>query len=169
MKAGERAILTGLQTGTYTVEETKPSQSNCSATKVSVNGGASAESLTANVEVTETSTLFGFTDNPYPHFKEADFYVLSSRYEGFPTVLFEAITLKKKIIATEVSGVSEMLEYGKLGLMVENSEEGIYSGMKKALEKPEFFDEYKRNLNNYEMPFTLENSVKSIREIIDNL
>lgn len=55
LKAGERAILTGLQTGTYTVEETKPSQSNCSATKVSVNGGASAESLTANVEVTETS------------------------------------------------------------------------------------------------------------------
>ena len=55
LKAGERAILTGLQTGTYTVEETKPSQSNCSATKVSVNGGASAESLTANVEVTKTS------------------------------------------------------------------------------------------------------------------
>ena len=55
LKAGERAILTGLQTGTYTVKETKPSQSNCSATKVSVNGGVSAESLTANVEVTETS------------------------------------------------------------------------------------------------------------------
>ena len=53
--------------------------------------------------------------------------------------------------------------------MVENSEEGIYSGMKKALENPEFFDEYKRNLNNYEMPFTLENSVKSIQKIIDNL
>ena len=55
LKAGERAILTGLQTGTYTVEETKPSQSNCTATKVSVNGGASAEGLTANVEVTGTS------------------------------------------------------------------------------------------------------------------
>ncbi len=34
--------------------------------------------------------------------KTADFYVLSSRYEGFPTVLFEAITLKKNIIATDV-------------------------------------------------------------------
>ena len=125
--------------------------------------------LRSELGVENTAEMIGFTENPYPYFKNADFYVLSSRYEGFPTVLFEAITLKKNIIATEVSGVSEMLEYGKLGLMVENSEEGIYSGMKKALENPEFFNEYNQNLNNYEMPFTLENSVKSIREIIDNL
>ena len=125
--------------------------------------------LRSELGVENTAEMIGFTENPYPYFKNADFYVLSSRYEGFPTVLFEAITLKKNIIATEVSGVGEMLEYGKLGLMVENSEEGIYSGMKKALENPEFFNEYNQNLNNYEMPFTLENSVKSIREIIDNL
>ena len=64
---------------------------------------------------------------------------MSSRYEGFPTVLFEAIILRKNIIATEVSGVNEMLENGKLGLIVENSEEGIYQGMKKALTNPESF------------------------------
>src|SRR5690554_1820988 len=66
----------------------------------------------------QSATLLGFTDNPYPYLKEADFFVLSSRYEGFPTVLFEAITLQKKIIATDVSGVREMLENGKLGLIV---------------------------------------------------
>ena len=125
--------------------------------------------LKSDLGVVDTAYMTGFTDNPYPHFRNADFFVLSSRYEGFPTVLFEAITLKKKIIATEVSGVREMLENGKLGLIVENSEQGIYDGMKKALENPEFFNEYNQNLNNYEMPFTLENSVKSIREIIDNL
>lgn len=125
--------------------------------------------LKSDLGVVDTADMTGFTDNPYPHFRNADFFVLSSRYEGFPTVLFEAITLKKKIIATEVSGVREMLENGKLGLIVENSEQGIYDGMKKALENPEFFNEYNQNLNNYEMPFTLENSVKSIREIIDNL
>ena len=125
--------------------------------------------LRSELGVEKNAEMVGFTDNPYPYFKNADFYVLSSRYEGFPSVLFEAITLKKKIIATEVSGVCEMLENGKLGLIVENSEEGIYFGMKKALENPEFFDEYLQNLNGYEMPFTLENSVKSIQKIIDNL
>lgn len=125
--------------------------------------------LQQDLKVTETSTLFGFTNNPYPHFRAADFYILSSRYEGFPTVLFEAITLKKKIIATDVSGVIEMLEDGKLGLIVENSEEGIYDGMKKALQHPESFEKYKQQLENYEMPFNLENSVSSIIKIIDEL
>ena len=116
-----------------------------------------------------TAEMTGFTDNPYPHFRDADFYVLSSRYEGFPTVLFEAITLKKNIIATDVSGVREMLEEGKLGLIVDNSEEGIYAGMKKALAEPQKFDIYQTELQNYEMPFNLENSVNSIMEIIDSL
>lgn len=117
----------------------------------------------------ETASLLGFTDNPYPYFKAADFYILSSRYEGFPTVLFEAITLKKKIIATDVSGVREMLEEGKLGLITENSDEGIYEGMKKTLQNPESFEIYAQNLADYKMPFNLKNSVDTIIKIIDDL
>lgn len=125
--------------------------------------------LILELQISETTEMTGFTDNPYPHISNADFFVLSSRYEGYPTVLFEAITLKKKIIATEVSGVSEMLENGKLGLIVENSEKGIYDGMKKALAQPESFNAYSQQLNTYKMPFTLENSVQSIIKIIDEL
>lgn len=125
--------------------------------------------LQQDLGIAETSTLFGFTDNPYPVIKNADFYILSSRYEGFPTVLFEAITLKKKIIATDVSGVREMLNDGKLGLIVNNSEDGIYEGMKKALQNPESFDQYEQQLKDYKMPFDLENSVNSIVKILDEL
>ncbi len=125
--------------------------------------------LKSELKVDETATMLGFTDNPYPYFKAADFYILSSRYEGFPTVLFEAITLKKNIIATDVSGVVEMLENGELGLITGNSEEGIYQGMKKALTNPEHFKTCQDNLQHYEMPFNLKNSVDKIMEIIDNL
>lgn len=125
------------------------------------------KNLKTELGVDETAEMLGFTENPYPFFKAADFYILSSRYEGFPTVLFEAITLKKNIIATDVSGVKEMLENGKLGLIVENSEEGIYEGMKKALTNPESFQQYQENLKDYKMPFNLENSVNKIMEIID--
>jgi len=127
------------------------------------------KNLKKELGVTETVTLLGFTENPYPYFEKADFYILSSRYEGFPTVLFEAITLKKKIIATDVSGVREMLEEGKLGLIVDNSEAGIYEGMKKALQNDPVFDTYTESLINYKMRFDLENSVKIITEIIDTI
>ncbi|MCS3867837.1 glycosyltransferase involved in cell wall biosynthesis [Chryseobacterium ginsenosidimutans] len=125
--------------------------------------------LKSDLGVDKTATMFGFTDNPYPYFKKADFYILSSRYEGFPTVLFEAITLKKRIISTEVSGSAEMLNNGKLGLIVENSEEGIYDGMKKALTHPESFEKYSEKLKDYAMPFNLENSVRKIASILDEL
>lgn len=125
--------------------------------------------LQHELKVERTSTLLGFTDNPYPYLKHADYFVLSSRYEGFPTVLFEAIVLKKNIIATDVSGVQEMLENGKLGLMVENSEHGIYTGMKQALSKPESFEKYQKEFQNYTMPFDLKNSVKEIIGILDHL
>lgn len=125
--------------------------------------------LKSELGVDKTATMLGFTDNPYPYFKNADFYILSSRYEGFPTVLFEAITLKKKIIATEVSGVREMLNNGELGLIVENSDDGICLGMKQALQQPETFLNYSEILNGYEMPFNLKNSVNKITSILDEL
>jgi glycosyltransferase involved in cell wall biosynthesis len=83
--------------------------------------------------------------------------------------LSEAIALKKNIIATEVSGAGELLQNGELGLMVENSEEGIYLGIKKALGNPESFAVYQQKLKDYEMPFNLQNSVAKIREILDSL
>lgn len=125
--------------------------------------------LKTELGIDKTAIMLGFTDNPYPYFKAADFYILSSRYEGFPTVLFEAITLKKNIIATDVSGVKEMLENGNLGLITENSEDGIYKGMKEALTNSENFQNYQDRLQNYEMPFNLKNSVNKIMKIIDNL
>ncbi|USL96049.1 glycosyltransferase [Riemerella anatipestifer] len=126
------------------------------------------QKLKTELGVDDTVDMLGFIDNPYPYFKNADFYVLSSRYEGYPTVLFEAITLRKNIIATEVSGVREMLLDGDLGLVVDNSEEGIYHGMKKALTNPQHFQTYQEKLKDYQMPFSLTNSVEKIMQILDS-
>jgi len=125
--------------------------------------------LKSELGVDETAKMLGFTDNPYPFFKSADFFILSSRYEGFPTVLYEAIVLQKPIVATDVSGVREMLNEGELGLIVENSEEGIYEGMKRILTDSDAKIKYQKALEAYNPPFNLENSVKEIQEIINQI
>ena len=125
--------------------------------------------LRHELRVEDSVEMTGFCHNPYPHIAAADYYILSSRYEGYPTVLFEAITLKKKIIATDVSGVREMLCGGELGMVVENSEDGIYTGMKAALLQPQLFNSYSAKLETYRMPFDLKNAVDGITKVLDEL
>lgn len=59
-----------------------------------------------------------FTQNPYPFIKQADIFVLSSKYEGLPNVLLEAATLKKIIFSTNCpTGPNEILDKGKGGFL----------------------------------------------------
>ena len=44
--------------------------------------------------------FINFKKNPYPYIKQADLFILTSKYEGLPNVLLEAITLKKFIISS---------------------------------------------------------------------
>lgn len=54
----------------------------------------------------------------------ADIYVSASHEEGFSNALLEALAAGKAVVATRVGGNPEMLEQGKLGLLVEPRDPG---------------------------------------------
>ena len=61
--------------------------------------------------------IMNYTENPYPYIKNANLFVLSSKYEGLPNVLLEAASLKKLIISTNCpTGPKEILNNGKGGI-----------------------------------------------------
>jgi len=116
-----------------------------------------------------TAKMLGFSSNPYPYMKKADFYIMSSRHEGFPTIIAEALILNKPISATDISGIRDLLQDGKLGNITPNSEEGIYEGMKKFLTDKNITEEYKKQVSETELPFVLEKSVEHLQKIIDEV
>lgn len=63
--------------------------------------------------------LPGFISNPYPYMTNASVFVLSSRWEGLPTVLVEALYCGTRLIATDCpSGPREILKNGLYGQLV---------------------------------------------------
>ncbi len=88
--------------------------------------------------------LFGLQGNPYVYIKSADAYLCTSYYEGFSMVMMEAIILGTPMISTEVSGAREMLGDSEFGLVVDNSSEGIYEGMKKLITDKELYAQYQK-------------------------
>ncbi len=86
--------------------------------------------------------FMNFQSNPFKFIKLADLFVLSSRYEGLPNVLLEAITLKKFVISTNCpTGPREILINGQGGELVRVED---YKGLAKKIL---FFNSNKKQLS----------------------
>lgn len=62
--------------------------------------------------------LLGFKENPYHYLSQADAFVLSSRKEGFPNVVLEALTLGKPCLVTNCVDFKGIIDASN-GIVVE--------------------------------------------------
>ncbi|MDR3260198.1 MAG: glycosyltransferase, partial [Fusobacteriaceae bacterium] len=77
------------------------------------------EKLISNNNLGEKVKILGIQKNPYVWMKYSDFFILSSREEGFPTVLLEAMALGKAVISTNCpTGPNEILKNGACGILI---------------------------------------------------
>lgn len=77
----------------------------------------------------------GFLNNPYPLIRHARLLILSSFYEGLPTVLVEALALGTPVLACDCeTGPRELLDNGRLGALVKvNDVAALAEGMLRSV------------------------------------
>ena len=109
--------------------------------------------------------LLGAQSNPHKFVKQADWFLSTSRYEGYSYVSQEAIIQGIPVLLTECAGVDELLGSVGGGIVLENSYKGIYYGMKDVIEHPERQIECKANIKFYESISYWEDRWAAIEEL----
>lgn len=124
----------------------------------------------AEEKVEETFHLLGFRQNPYQYVSKADLFVCSSRREGFSTAVTEALILGVPVVSTNCSGAKELLgQQNEYGIVTENSEEGVYQGMKQMLSDPEMLSHYKNQAIKRGPSFSKAAAIDAVENMLDAL
>ena len=124
------------------------------------------EKLIIDYHLEKNVSLLGNQQNPFPYVKIADWYICSSYAEGFSTSMTEATILGIPIISTLCAGTKELLGNDEYGLVVENSEDGIFNGMSNVLNNKYLREKYQEQLTALKNKFKKDVLLKEIEKIL---
>lgn len=114
--------------------------------------------------------LPGFVNNPFPYMKAADVFVLSSRWEGLPNVLIQALACGTTSVSTDCpSGPNEILEHGRHGYLVPvNDPEDLASKMLLALDQPFPKEQLRLRADDFSEQRGLDRYAKFLTGLVDD-
>jgi N-acetylgalactosamine-N,N'-diacetylbacillosaminyl-diphospho-undecaprenol 4-alpha-N-acetylgalactosaminyltransferase len=101
--------------------------------------------------------LQGFESNPYKYIAKAKFFVLTSKFEGFPMVLIESLASGTPVIAFNCpTGPEEIIQNKINGLLVENQNmDKLIQAMNLMITNDELYLRCKMNAKNSIEKFSL--------------
>jgi len=89
-------------------------------------------------------TLLGYQNNPYKYMRHFDLYVNPAFSEGSPNSPVEAVILGIPCVVADHCGEREIFgENNEYGMIVENTNDGLYEGIKQMLTDKELYEHYK--------------------------
>ena len=118
----------------------------------------------ATLGIQEDLALPGFTSNPYVHMRYASLFVLSSRWEGSPNVLTEAMALGVPVVSTDCpSGPNEILDQGRIAPLVPvGDHEALAKAMISVLDRPPDPEQLRAAVREYHAEFSATHYLKII-------
>jgi glycosyltransferase involved in cell wall biosynthesis len=116
----------------------------------------------------EAVRLVGFQPNPFPYFKHADMFVLSSRYEAFGLAVIEALAVGTPVVASDCPGaVREILvDCPKARLVPPSDPKALAEGIISALNFASRELQPDQSLEAYLTRFDVETLVRDYEEIL---
>lgn len=128
------------------------------------------ENYVREQHIEDSYTFLGYQTNPYKYVARCDLFVCASTAEGFSTATTEALIVGTPVITTPVAGMREMLgEDNEYGVIVEQSEESLYEGIKKLLDDKRLLNYYKQQAVIRGKDFSKEKTVKAVEEMFEKL
>lgn len=114
-------------------------------------------------------TLLGYKMNPYRIISKCNLFVCSSFSEGFSTATLEAMIVGTAVCTVEVPGMREMLGNSEYGLIVRNSEEALYEGIKKLIDDKTLCEQYAEKARERARHFSTESTVTAVETLFMKL
>ncbi|PZD78051.1 glycosyltransferase [Mesonia sp. K7] len=136
--------------------------------------GTEAENLKKKIKALRLESLVNlvpFQENPFVYMKSAKFLVLSSKHEGFPNVIIEALACGAPVVSFDCeTGPNEIIEDRKNGLLVENQNfEALTEAMNNMVFDKELYQTCKENSKQSIERFSLENIKEDWRKLFDDI
>lgn len=91
------------------------------------------EKLISDKRLNSIVKLLGYKENPYPYFRDADLFVMSSRHEGYPNVVLEALCLKTPVVTTDVVDFSDVINSCNGIIVSRGHARSLAEGIEKAI------------------------------------
>lgn len=120
-------------------------------------------------EARNSSIIFkSFTSNPYPFVFKALFSCLTSKYEGFPMVVLESMSVSTPIISVAHNGIEGVLMHEFNGLIVENNNPlALSRAMNEFVKNHQLYSQCKENTKNSVLKYDIAEVKHHWKRIIE--
>ncbi|RCU56491.1 glycosyltransferase family 4 protein [Oceanihabitans sediminis] len=125
----------------------------------------------ASLQLLEDVMFLPFVKNPLPIVSKAKFVCLTSRFEGFPRVLIESLSVGVPVVSVNCkSGPEEIISNKQNGLLVENfDEKALAEAMDSFIFDKELYEKCKGKAKQSVERFSIEAISKDWKNLIERI